>query len=95
MSQEDMTGKENTYQLPEVTFAGLVLSLNASALVHLGELPMPETDETQKDLVIAKHAIDTLSLLKNKTKGNLTKDEEGLLDAVLYELHMKFIKASS
>jgi hypothetical protein len=105
MSQDD-TGKKDTQessqsgqtessQIPSVNFASLVLSLNASALAHLGEIPVPGTEEKKKDLDLAKHAIETLTVLKDKTKGNLTKDEEALMDAVLYELRMKFVQADS
>ena len=77
--------------MPEVTFASLVLSLNTSALFHMGELPHPETGQKVVDRALAKHTIDTLDLLSRKTKGNLEVDEGELLTRVLYELKMKFV----
>ncbi len=79
--------------LPEVTFATFILSLNTSALVHLGEIPEPASGEKTKDLPLAKHAIDTLSMLQEKTKGNLDEDEKALLEHLLFDLRMKYVKA--
>nr|WP_320011804.1 DUF1844 domain-containing protein [uncultured Desulfobulbus sp.] len=78
--------------MPEVTFASLVLSLNTSALYHMGELPHPETGQRVVDRELAKHTIDTLTLLQTKTKGNLDGDEQELVTRVLYELKMRFVK---
>ncbi|MBV5318247.1 MAG: DUF1844 domain-containing protein [Desulfobulbaceae bacterium] len=80
--------------MPEVTFASFVLSLNTSALYHMGELPHPETGQRLVDRELAKHTIDTLTLLAGKTKGNLDPNENELLTRVLYELKMRFIKLS-
>jgi hypothetical protein len=80
--------------MPAVTFASLVLSLNTSALYHMGELPHPETGQRIVDRELAKHTIDTLTLLANKTKGNLDSDETELLTRILYELKMHFVKLS-
>ncbi len=77
--------------MPQVTFASFILSLNTSALFHMGELAHPETGEKLVELDLAKHTIDTLSLLNDKTKGNLDKDEQELLTRILYELKMKFV----
>lgn len=78
--------------MPEVTFTAFVLSLNTAALFHCGELADPETGKTGKDLVLARHTIDTLNLLQTKTKGNLSKDEEILLETVLYDLKLRYVK---
>lgn len=80
--------------LPEVTFTTFVMSLNSAALFHFGELADPETGKTAQDLTLAKHTIDTLALLKEKTAGNLTRDEENLLDTVLYDLKLRFVNAA-
>ena len=80
--------------LPEVTFTTLIMSLNSSALYHLGEIQDPETGQTGKDLALAKHTIDTLQLLKDKTKGNLIDKEDELLGHVLADLQMRYVKAS-
>ncbi|MBU0673609.1 MAG: DUF1844 domain-containing protein [Proteobacteria bacterium] len=77
--------------MPEVTFTAFVMSLNTAALFHFGELADPSTGKIQKDIVLAKHTIDTLNLLQKKTQGNLTKDEDNLLETVLYDLKMRFV----
>ena len=78
--------------MPEVTFASFILSLNTSALYHMGELPHPETGRKIVDRELAKHTIDTLALLAEKTRGNLDPNEQELLTRILYELKMRFVK---
>ncbi len=95
---EDKEKKENVNSkvpLPEVTFTTFILSLNTSALVHLGEIPEPGKDEPKCDLELARHAIDTIAMLKEKTKGNLTEDELALIENILFDLRMKFVKKAS
>jgi len=79
--------------MPEVTFAGFILSLNTTALYHLGELAHPETGERNVDLELVKHTIDTLTLLCDKTRGNLDRDENELLSTILYDLKLRYVKA--
>ena len=79
--------------MPDVTFTSLVLSLNTTALFHLGELAHPESGETVIDLPLVKHTIDTLRLLRDKSTGNLDSDESELINKVLYDLKMRFVKA--
>jgi len=85
--------KQGRCVMPEVTFPAFVMSLNTSALYHLGEIADPATGKRLLDLDLAKHAIDTLVLMQNKTKGNLTKDEEELLKNILYDIKIRFVKA--
>ena len=80
---------------PEVTFSSFIMSLNTSALFHLGELAHPETGEKIMDLELAKHSIDLLSLLEKKTEGNLDDEEHKMLSSVLYELKMHYVAAAS
>jgi len=80
--------------MPAVTFASFVLSLNTSALYHMGELSHPETGQRLVDRELAKHTIDILVMLADKTKGNLEADENELLTRILYELKMRFVKLS-
>ena len=80
--------------LPEVNFSTFVVSLSTEVLFHLGEIPHPISGEKQKDLNLAKHAIDTLAMLMEKTQGNLTEEEKKLLEYMLYDLRMAFIRAS-
>jgi len=79
--------------LPEVNFSSFILSLSSSTLLHLGEIADPQSGEKKKDMALAKQSIDIISLLKDKTKGNLTEEEEKLLDHLLYDLRMRFVKA--
>lgn len=76
----------------EVDFAGFLLSLATSAMAYLGEVPDPASGSTAENLPAAKQMIDILSILQVKTKGNLEPDEERLLDHLLYELRMKYLK---
>jgi hypothetical protein len=78
--------------LPEVSFSTFVLSLNASALVHLGVLENPESGKKQQNLAMGKQTIDILGLLEEKTRGNLTDDEEGLLKNLLYDLRLIYVR---
>jgi hypothetical protein len=80
--------------LPHIDFATFVLSLSHSALMHLGEAPDPDTNQTRVDLPLAKQNIDILVLLEEKTKGNLSGDEERLLAQVLFDLRMRFVESS-
>jgi hypothetical protein len=94
--REEPTPEEERGQgpLPEVSMATFIFSLSSSALVHLGEIPEPETNQAIVDLPIAKQIIDTLGMLQEKTKGNLDQEEERLLNAVLYDLRMRYIQKS-
>ncbi len=78
--------------LPEVNFATLIFSLSSTALLHLGQLPDPQTNEKKKDLSLAKHAIDTIAMLKEKTAGNLSADEEKFIVNVLTDLRLRYVK---
>ena len=77
----------------DVSMAGLVLSLAAGAQMGLGIAPHPMTGKTEKDLRLAKQNIDLLALLEEKTKGNLSKEEEQLIHALLYDLRMRYLEA--
>ncbi len=81
--------------LPQADFQGLCLSLATSALYHLGVAGDPETGEpaAQKNLPAAQQTIDILAMLREKTSGNLDDEESRLLDAVLYDLRMRFVEA--
>jgi len=75
-----------------VSFSTFVLGLSTQALFHLGEIADPSTGETYPDLAAAKHVIDILGILKSKTLNNLEQAEERLLDAVLYDLRLKYVE---
>ena len=80
-----------TCSMPQVTFSTFILSLASSALVQLGEVPNPETGATEQDLVIAKHTIDILTMLEEKTSRCLDADEARLREGILYELRRKYV----
>ena len=79
-------------QLPEVNFSTFIFSLSSSALLHFGEIPDPSSGSKKKNLAMAKHTIDILSMLEEKTTGNLTRDEEQLFKNILYDLRMRYVK---
>lgn len=79
---------------PSIDFATFILSLSHSALLHLGEAPHPDTNKVEANLPLAKQNIDLLGLLEEKTKGNLTGDEERLLAQVLFDLRMRYVERS-
>ncbi len=86
-------GAEPEHDLPTLDFSTFVLSIIGSAYVHLGDAPNPE-GQAERNLALARQDIDLLGLLQEKTKGNLTGDEERLLDAALYDLRMRFVEVS-
>jgi len=91
--QESAAGeKAEQLQFPEINFPTFVASLNASALVHLGVIEDPASGIKAKHLPMAKQTIDILSMLEEKTAGNLTKDEEGMLKNILYDLRILYVK---
>lgn len=77
---------------PQVNFTNFVLSLSTSALFHFGDFPDEEGGKTQKNLPAAKQTIDILDMLSEKTRGNLDKNENDLIQGVLYELKMRYVK---
>jgi hypothetical protein len=85
-----MSGEEAA--LPTIDFATFVVSLSHSAALHLGEIPHPDTNQIEQNLAMAKQTIDLLGVLEEKTKGNLTGEEERLLHQVLFDLRMHFVE---
>jgi hypothetical protein len=83
-------------ELPRVDFATFVLSLGTSALYELGVVGDPATGgrRDSPNLALARQTIDALEMLRGKTQGNLDAEEEKLLEALLYELHMRFVEVS-
>ncbi|KIX15890.1 DUF1844 domain-containing protein [Dethiosulfatarculus sandiegensis] len=77
---------------PPVDFSSFVLSLSHAAMMHLGQIPDPQTGETQTNVGFARHTIDTIAMLQEKTKGNLESDEKQLLDNILTELRLAFVR---
>jgi hypothetical protein len=79
-------------ELPEVSFSSFILSLSTSALVHLGEVPDPVTQKMDKHLPLAKQTIDLLGMLMEKTKGNLSADEEKMMEHLLADLRWRYVR---
>ncbi len=92
---EQQSGDKQTYALPKIDFSTFVLSMNSSALVQLGLIDDPAGGQKTKNLPLAKQTIDMLAMLEEKTKGNLTDDEEKILTNILYELRMLYVKAKA
>ena len=85
------TASQNS-QMPEMNFATFIFSLNHSALVHLGAVKDPTSGENVKDLALAKQTIEILALLQEKTKGNLTEEEAKMLESILYDLRIIYVR---
>lgn len=81
--------------LPEASFGSFIATLQLQTLVALGEVPNPATQKADRDLQQAKYLIDILGIMQDKTKGNLSDDEKRALDAILYDVRMRFVNASS
>ena len=81
-------------ELPAVDFLNLVVSLSHSVLLHLGDAPDPATGGLEKNLPLARQTIDLLAMLQEKTRGNLTGDEERVLSQAIYDLRMRFVEVA-
>jgi len=81
-------------ELPPASFATLVSSIVTQILFALGAFADPQTGRRYRNLALAKHHIDVLGILEEKTKGNLTPEEKQLLDNALYEVRMAFVQAA-
>ncbi|HEY1089157.1 MAG TPA: DUF1844 domain-containing protein [Archangium sp.] len=79
----------------QLSFSAFVLGLASSALIHLGAHENPETGTMTVDLVLARQSIDVLAMLREKTRGNLTADEEHLFNSVLADLRLRFVEKSN
>ena len=88
-----MTSVENVPKL-EASFSTLILSIGSSAAIAMGLAPNPGTGKTEKDLPLAKFNIDLLMLLQEKTKKNLSEDENQLLSQILADLQIKYLQGS-
>ncbi len=78
--------------LPELNFMSLIFSLATSAMMAMGDLADPD-GKSHKDLPMAKQTIDLIGLLSEKTKGNLTAEEEQFLSHTLRDLRLRFVQA--
>lgn len=80
---------------PAITFTLFVLSLAASAEIHLGLMPPPGADKPgPPNLVEASHLIELLAMLREKTRNNLDESEQKLIEGVLYDLRLRYVEAA-
>jgi hypothetical protein len=86
----------DTSETPEsgITFTCFILSLATTAAVHFGDIADPNTGErSEPNLPAAAQMIELITLLQEKTRGNLIEPEERLVDDLLYELRLRFVQA--
>jgi Domain of unknown function (DUF1844) len=76
-----------------IDFTAFLLGLASTALIHMGATPHPDTGRIQRDEVLARQSLDLLAMLKEKTRGNLSAEEERLFSALLTDLRLKFVGA--
>jgi hypothetical protein len=80
---------------PAIDFYTFILSLGSSVLIHLGDAPHPETGKpAERNLPLAQQSIEILAMLQQKTRGNLSPEEEKLLDQLLLDLKLRYVEAS-
>jgi len=83
------------FPLPPPTFEFLVFSLKTQAEVRMGLLPYGDgADEEEPDLLTARHTIDMLAMLADKTRGNLSMEEQRLIENSLTELRFRYVQVS-
>jgi hypothetical protein len=86
------TDEPHATTVEEMNFASFLISLGTQAFMHLGDIPSPLTQQREKDLPAAKQMIDLLGILQTKTQGNLTADEERLLQQLLLDLRLRYVR---
>lgn len=91
-AQDAPSGTEEEPDPAEMAFLNYMTSLGFQIMIFLGEVPHPVTNEIEKSVEQAKFLIDTLVMLREKTKGNLTQRENDFLNASIYELQMKYVE---
>jgi hypothetical protein len=79
--------------LPPADFGTLVLSLGSSAVMYLGQSDEPDGQKPPRNLPMAKHAIDLLTVLEEKTQGNLSSEEGQILESLLFDLRLRYVEA--
>ena len=92
---EETTVQEEAQQLPPVDFISYLANLVETGRLYLEGIPNPETNEVVTNFPLVKHIIDTIEMLEEKTKGNLTAPEANFLANTLYELRMGYVRAIS
>ncbi len=77
-----------------IAFTPFIIGLASTALIHLGETANPETGRTERNLELARESLDLLSMLREKTRGNLTEEEDRLFNTLLTDLRLRYVEAS-
>lgn len=90
-AKEAQAHEEHHIPMPEIDFSTFILSLSSSALLHLGLIENPHTKRLDRNLELAKQTIDILGMMKDKTKGNLSHDEDNLIENLLTDLRLKYV----
>jgi len=91
--QSGAPAPESEQALAEINFSAFVISLSTQALMHLGEIANPMSGKVEVDVLVAKHMIEILGMLKDKTRGNLNASEDRLMEDILFDLRMKYVEA--
>ena len=91
-AQTEADPADNESPLPQINFATFIFSLNSSALVHLGVIEDPGTGQKTKNLPLAKQTIDILGIMEEKTRGNLSSDEDNMLKNILHDLRIMYVR---
>lgn len=94
VDQKDEHEQEYQIPLPPASLTILIVSLRAQAELHLGLGGFGEEEKSEPNLPLARHAIDLMGVLLDKTKGNLTLEEQRLLENSLTELRFRFVQAA-
>ena len=82
-------------RMPPATFEFLIHTLFTQALMAFGRIPNPITNKAMTNIATAKHFIDTLDMLEEKTRGNLASDEQKLLEEIQHQLRTLYVEARS
>ncbi len=86
---------EENNPLPKIDFSSFILSLYSSGLVQLGKVEDPSSGKKSVNLDLAKHSIDMIAMLEEKTRGNLNDEEQNLLKALLSEIRLAFVEVKA
>ncbi|MGE0606343.1 MAG: DUF1844 domain-containing protein [Pirellulales bacterium] len=84
-------GRQSRGAMPPANFTQLITMLATQSMAALGQIAIPGAGESEVDLPFARHFIDTLQMLEEKTRGNLSAEESGLLSSLLHELRMAYV----
>ena len=89
--QTTRDAQEEQVPFPEIDFSTFILSLSSSAVLHLGLMENPYTKKIERNIPLAKQTIDIIAMLKEKSKGNLTNEEDNLITNLLTDLRLKYV----